>query len=437
MNAHKKVLIITYYWPPSGGSGVQRWLKMSKYLNKFGWEPVIYTAENGEAPVIDHSLEKDVPEGITVLKTPIWEPYNLYKKFTSRKKDERMGAGFLNEKKQKKGLAENLSIWIRGNWFIPDARKFWIKPSIKYLTKYLKENPVDAIISTGPPHSMHLIALGIKKKLGITWIADFRDPWTDIDFYDQLKLTKRSDSKHKRLEKEVLSTADTVVSVSWHWEKDLQKRGAKKSVVITNGYDPQDVQHVSTQLSDKFTIAHIGSMNKDRNPETLWKVLADICSEKPDFENNLEISFIGKTDHAVFESIDNNHLTKTVKRIDYLPHTEVINAMSKAQVLLLAINDTPNVAGVIPGKIFEYIAVRRPVLAIGPPEADSGKIITETGAGEICGFEDYDGIRSTVLQYYMYFLEGKLNVTTQEELIEKYSRKELAHAYADLLNNLT
>lgn len=430
-------MIITYYWPPSGGSGVQRWLKMSKYFAELGWDPIIYTAENGEVPVMDESLLADVPDSTNVIKRPIWEPYNLYKKFTSRKKDEKMGAGFLDEKKRKKSAAENLSVWIRGNWFIPDARKFWIKPSIKYLTKYLKENPVDAIISTGPPHSMHLIALGLKKKLGITWIADFRDPWTDIDFYDQLKLTSTSDKKHRNLEKEVISTADTVVSVSWNWVKDLKEKGAKRSMVITNGFDPQDVEHVTNKLSKKFTIAHIGSMNKDRNPAELWKVLGALCKEEVKFKENLELQFIGKTDHAVFESIEEQGLSDVVTKTQYLPHTEVISAMSNAQILLLAVNDTPNSAGVIPGKIFEYLAVKRPILAIGPPEADSGRIIKETGAGRICNFSDYDSIQSAILSYYNYFLEDKLNVESIPKMIEQYSRKELAHKYINLLNELT
>jgi hypothetical protein len=168
----KKVLIITYYWPPAGGSGVQRWLKMSKYLRDFGWEPVVYTAENGEMPSIDKSLEKHIPEGITVLRSPIWEPYSVYKKFVGQKKDEKIEAGFLSESEKPKRTA-NIARWVRGNLFTPDARKYWIKASVRYLSKWLGENKVDAVVSAGPPHSMHLIALGLQKKLGLPWLADF------------------------------------------------------------------------------------------------------------------------------------------------------------------------------------------------------------------------------------------------------------------------
>jgi glycosyltransferase involved in cell wall biosynthesis len=430
----KKVLIITYYWPPSGGSGVQRWLKMSKYLRDFGWEPIIYTADGGEAPAIDHSLQKDVRPGTTVLKKKIWEPYNFYKKFTGKKKTDRMGAGFLNEGKKKKSRFEGLAIWVRGNLFIPDARKFWIKPSVKYLKNYLKENPVDAIISTGPPHSMHIIARGVQKKLNIPWIADFRDPWTKIDFYDQLKLSKRADRKHRRLEKEVLKNADVSVSVSWNWKEDMVSLGAKKVEVVTNGFDHEDVPNISMPLSDKFTITHIGSMNKDRNPHALWEVLSELCNTDKTFKENLLIQFIGKTDFAVFESTEKYGLNENLTRIDYLAHDEVFIEMSKSQLLLLAINDTPNVAGVIPGKVFEYMAVKRPILAIGPPTADSGRIIMDANAGDVIGFKDAKGIKESLLKSYNSYLSGNLGVDSTG--VDQYTRQNLANKYSEILNDL-
>ena len=189
----KRVLIITYYWPPSGGSGVQRWLKMSKYLPEYGWQPVIYTTENAEYPIVDPSLEKDVSPEAEVIRRPITEPYTFYKKFLGIKQEETVKVGFTQEEKKKKSWKSGLSMWIRGNLFIPDARRWWVKPSVKYLKKYLQEHPVDAIISTGPPHSMHLIAMKLKEATGLPWIADFRDPWTEIDYYQDLHLTRRSD----------------------------------------------------------------------------------------------------------------------------------------------------------------------------------------------------------------------------------------------------
>lgn len=430
----KKVLIITYYWPPSGGSGVQRWLKMQKYLSEFGWQPIIYTAENGEMPAIDYSLEKDVHPDTVVIKQPIWEPYTIYKRFTGRKKDDRMGAGFLSENK-KSSKMEDLAVWIRGNMFIPDARKYWIKPSKKFLIKYLKENPIDAIISTGPPHSMHLIALGLKKKLNLPWIADFRDPWTKIDFYDKLHLSAWADKKHHQLEREVVQTADITVTVSRSWNDEFHEMEAVRNEVITNGFDPGDVENSTFELSKEFTITHIGSMNKDRNPHTLWKVLSELCEEIDGFKENLRIQFIGKTDYKVFEDIHQLEMDDAVHRVDYMPHEEVIQEMSKSQLLLLAINDTPNVAGVIPGKLFEYMAVKRPILAIGPPEADAGRIIVESKTGEVINFKDHEGLKKTILFYYNSYLNNDLNVSSAES-IDKYSRKSLAEKYVQLLNDI-
>ena len=243
----KKVLIITYYWPPSGGPGVQRWLKFAKYLPEFGYEPIIYTPQNPEAPAIDESLLKDIPEGIEVLKQPIWEPYNWYRQFLGQK-DKKIGSGFVSEKKEP-GILHKISVWVRGNFFIPDARRFWIKPSVKYLTKYLKENSVDAVISTGPPHSMHLIGLGLKKQLDINWIADFRDPWTNIDFYQELMLSSWADKKHHDLEKEVLTRADKVVTIGYTMSQEMKYLGARamQGKAYLPGSD-EDKQNLSSEV---------------------------------------------------------------------------------------------------------------------------------------------------------------------------------------------
>ncbi|MFZ1686280.1 MAG: glycosyltransferase, partial [Flavobacteriales bacterium] len=234
----KRVLIITYYWPPNGGAGVQRWLKMAKYLPQYGWQPVVYTPSNPEVIVPDTTLERELPPEVEVVKRPITEPYSLYKRLTGRKADEKVHLGFLNEKK-KKGWREDVAVWIRGNAFVPDARVWWVRPSVKFLAEYLRAHRVDAIVSTGPPHSMHLIALGLKKRFpDLRWIADWRDPWTTIDFYHQLKLTAWADRKHHRLERTVIRTADLNVAVGWTMAEELKSLGAKRTEVITNGFDP-------------------------------------------------------------------------------------------------------------------------------------------------------------------------------------------------------
>ncbi|HER09404.1 MAG TPA: glycosyl transferase family 1, partial [Bacteroides sp.] len=261
----KKVLIITYYWPPSGGAGVQRWLKLTRYLPDFGWQPVVYAPENPEAPVDDLSLLEDVHPEVKVVKRRIWEPYRYYRRFLGMSPSDRINAGFLNEK-EKPGKKEGISVWIRGNLFIPDARKFWIRPSARFLTRYLRQHPVDAIISSGPPHSMHLIAQKLRKKFDLPWIADFRDPWTEIDFYDQLRLTRRADRKHRSLEQAVLKGADRVLVIGKSMAKRFRELAGIDPVVLPNGYDEADFAATfAPQPGNKFTILHVGAMNRDRN----------------------------------------------------------------------------------------------------------------------------------------------------------------------------
>ena len=434
----KRVLIITYYWPPSGGSGVQRWLKMSKYFPENGWQPVVYTAENAEYPVEDLSLEKDIAPETEVIKRKIVEPYSFYKKFLGIKKEEKIKAGFINEGKKKSSWKENISIWLRGNLFIPDARCWWIKPSVRFLKKYLQENPVDAIISTGPPHSMHLIAKELHKKLNIPWIADFRDPWTDIDFFSELKLTKRSLKKHHKLQLQVLTEANKVVTVGWDWAKGLERHGAKNVEVITNGYDFNIEEKLTNiELSKNFTMSHIGIVGAARNARKFWETLGELLKDnRPDnFSNLLKIRLIGQVDNSVIQSIKENNLENNVEIISYIPHEKVIIEQSSSQVLLLFINNSPNAKGIMTGKIFEYMASGRPILAIGPKDGDTAIILDKTQSGVIIDFEDKEGMKNTIIDLFTRYKENQL-ITQKNEFVEKYSRQNLAAEYVKLLNQI-
>jgi glycosyltransferase involved in cell wall biosynthesis len=431
----KKVLIITYYWPPTGGAGVQRWLKFSKYFRQFGWEPVIYTPSNPDFPINDDTLLKDIPENLTVLKTQITEPYDIYRKIMRKKKNETVNQGFLSEGKENT-LLQSAMIWVRGNFFIPDARKFWIKPSIAYLSDYIKQHKIDAIISTGPPHSMHLIAMGLKQKFDIPWIADFRDPWTQIDFYSQLKLSSFADNKHKQLENQVLTRADKVVTISPSCGVDLEKLGNRKVEVITNGFDTDDFTfNKELKVLDGFLFHHIGALNKDRNPYTLWKVLGDICKEDAAFKKDLIIKFTGKTDAIAFESLKQHGIIDNAQKTDYLPHSEVVKLMAQSPVLLLALNNTPNNAGVLSGKLFEYLAAKRPIFGIGLPNADAAAILKETQAGTMVDFDDYEGTKHQILELYKKYKSNHLMI--QSNSIDKYSRENCAKDYASLLNEIS
>ena len=369
------------------------------------------------------------------------------------KKGEKVKAGFINEGAKKTGWKENLSVWLRGNFFIPDARCWWIKPSVRYLSNYLNEHPVDTIISTGPPHSMHLIASALHKRFNIPWVADFRDPWTDIDFYKDLKLTHRSDRKHHRLEHQVLTEATKVVTVGWDCARGLETHGAKDVVVITNGYDDFSVEtHGRTSLHDDerehetlpFTMSHIGIVGANRNPETLWQTMSELLNNDNVNENVIETRFIasqlrvrliGQIDNSVVESIKRHNIEKYVEIIPYIPHNQVLAEQQKSDVLLLFVNNTPNAKGILTGKIFEYMASGRPILCIGPEDGDSARILNETQTGITVDFNDKEKMKSIILDLMKKHKENQL-VINDNAAIEQYSRRNLTKRYAELLNGL-
>lgn len=429
----KKALIISYYWPPSGGAGVQRWLKFVKYMRLSDWEPIVYTPENPEYPERDPSLFKDVPEGMTLLTLPIWEPYDLYKKLLGKKKEEKINAAFLSETKKNKYL-ENLSVWIRGNFFIPDARRFWIKPSVSFLQKYLANHPVDMIISTGPPHSMHLIAMSLAKQFKIPWLADFRDPWTNIDFYKDLRLTSHADARHHNLEKQVLQHADGVTVISNSMADDFHNIVARHYDVVTNGYDQDDIVETVITADIKFSIAHIGTLVSSRNPLILWKALQNLIQEDPQFAADLEIKLVGKVDIQVTTSIGEHGLTEYVRRIDYMPHDEVVLCQRQSQVLLLIINNTPNAKMILTGKFFEYLAAKRPILCLGPLTGDAATILAETHAGLIAGFDDLQTMKQHILKFYQDYKRGILLSDSKE--IDRFSRQSLTRNLCSILDRI-
>lgn len=420
----KKALIITYYWPPAGGSGVQRWLKFVKYFRDFDIEPVVYTVENPNYPIIDESLLGEIPNNLEILRQPIWEPNNLTAIFGKKKKES---AGFLSSNPS---LFGKLAHYIRANFFIPDTRKFWIKPSVKFLEAYLKEHHIDVVISSGPPHSMHLIALKLKKQLGIKWIADFRDPWTEIDYFHQLPLSKKAIEKHYLLEEDVLKNADTVVVVG-NSMKEKYVKFNKNTLVVTNGFD-SEFYDVKTELDAKFTLTHIGLMNSDRNPKMLWEVLAEIINENKKFANDFELKLIGKVANSVLTDISNFGLKKNVTLINYVAHNKVIEFQKKAQVLLLLVNNVASANQIITGKIFEYLMVKRPILAIAPKSGDLAEIIDKTDSGFVIDFEESDLLKKTILNLYSKFKQQKLEVKSKNT--EQFHRKELTKKVAHIIN---
>ncbi|MGM1054279.1 MAG: glycosyl transferase family 1 [Bacteroidota bacterium] len=424
----KKVLIITYYWPPAGGPGVQRWLKFVKYLRDFDIEPVVYIPENPDYPLMDETLKNEIPKDISILKKRIFEPYFLAGMF-SKKQTSTISSGIINAEKEQ-SFIQKLLLFIRGNFFIPDARKFWVKPSIKYLSEYIQKNNIDTIITTGPPHSVHLIGLGLKEKQAIRWIADFRDPWTSIGYHKKLKLTEASEIKHKRLEEKVLKEASDIITTSFTTKAEFEQITDKPIMVITNGYDV--FYSAQVKLDEKFTISHIGSLLSGRNPLNLWLVLGELINENGDFSKDFRLKLVGALSDEVVNSIKKSGLNEHLELIGYVSHPEALRIQRSSQVLLLVEINSEETRGIIPGKLFEYMAAKRPVLAIGPEKWDVEKILQETGSGNYFNYRERENLKFRILEYYDLYKKDALRSDSKN--IEKYSRKNLTQKLAELLH---
>lgn len=439
----KRVLIITYYWPPSGGSGVQRWVKFAKYLPAAGWQPVVYTPENPELTTVDRTLAAEIPPEAEVVKNHIFEPYGIYRKL--------MGKGSTTDLKtltaanavkdevnpingQKKNWKQKLSLFIRGNFFIPDPRVMWVRPSVRFLKKYLEEHPVDAIVTTGPPQSMHLIGLRLSQATGIPWVADFRDPWTKMFYFKHLGLTSWAEKKHHRLEQSVLDGATRVIAVSPLVQDEFKAMTKTPVELITNGYDEEDFKK-DVELDENFNMTHTGLFASDGNPETLWKVLAQKCEEDEEFRRSLRIRLVGKTDREITDSIEAAGLGGNLKDFGYQDHEMAVREQLNASILILPLRKEPEYRAVLPGKLFEYLASRRPILGIGQTDGAMARIVGETGSGVVYDWDDEKKIRAWIDFCWDEFKNDELHDNTSD--ISRFTRRNLTVKLAELLNQIT
>lgn len=420
----KKVLIITYYWPPSGGSGVQRWLKFTKYLPSMGWKPIVITPENPSFINRDESLLREVHEETEVLKLPIWEPYSLSALLP--------GGGKKHQKDIKlttsDSFKDKLLLWIRGNFLIPDPRVFWVNPVYRFLKDYISGAGIDHIITTGPPHSLHLIGLKLKRKLNVKWVADFRDPWSQWDLLDTFKLTSMARKRHKSLEDKVFKYADKIITVGNTMNEEFRKAGAQNPIVITNGFDPEDFQNMPKRSKNtKFTIRHIGTIDDLRDPRPFLKEFKNLINEGEE----MALEFIGNTNPALNEYINEYDLENYVKLKTYLSHAEVIELFNSTDMLLLILANTHSSKLNITGKIFEYIASGCSVLGIGNEAGDAARILNSTGTGVVIDPSEGDSIRKNILK----IKNGESGKIDKNE-IDRYSRMELTRVLTKILNEL-
>ena len=427
----KRVLIISYYWPPAGGISIIRPVKLAKYLRNTGWEPVICTAKDPHYPFEDDKAVLDVPKDVEIIKVPIVEPYEIYKKLTGQKQKSALADVIQNT--PKRSFFHKLSVWIRGNFFIPDARCLWINPVVKELSAYLKKHPVDAIITTGPPHSVNRIGYLLKKKLNLPWLADFQDPWTQVDYYQHFKISSRAHKRHRKMEKQVFDHADLITIVSDSWKTDLQSIGAKNVEVVPLGFDPEDF-NVNTKLDEQFTLTHLGLLGQDRNPSTLIKVIKSICDENEDFASKFKLQLVGKVNEGLQKEIADLNLSEQVIYKGQVSRDEALQIMQSSQLLLLLLNKAANVSGRIPGKVFEYLGAHRPILSLGPKGTDIETMLRESSAGAHVEYESETLLRSYILATFDKY--KTVGLDKMERSLEMYSHGVIASKFTHLLEQI-
>lgn len=428
----KTVLIITYYWPPSGGPGVQRILKFTKYLPEFNWNPIILAPQTGEYPAMDHSLINEIPESCNVIKTPIFEPNNLYKIFTGMKRNEAIPIAVLTET-NRLTFRKKISHWLRANLFIPDAKIGWLPFAVSKGKQIIKQHQIDLIFSSSPPPTTHLIAKKLAAYAGIKWVADFRDPWTDTRYYHYVPRLKIVQNYDNKLERSVLNSADWNTCFSKTYIDNFKKTvNHNRFSFIPNGYDAADLEDINFDIyPSKFRISSIGTLNNERNPVSLFKAVKNMLADEEDFKKHIEIELVGIIAASVNEEIEKHRLQKYVKKTNYLPHIEALKRMADSCLLLLPLNNVQD-KGILTGKIFEYIGSGKTILGFGDPAGEAASIVREIDAGHFFKYNDVKGTEIFLKNQYQLWKNGKLRRKKNDSFIAKYDRKQITQNLAEI-----
>lgn len=431
----KSALILTYYWPPAGGPGVQRWLKFVKYMEENGWKAQILTVEDGTYSAVDEELIKEVPQNIMVYKTKSRDPFRFYNMLKG-KKDGSVSVALINIDK-KKSFVDRLAMYIRSNFFIPDARKGWVPYAYKKALEIIDKEKIDLIVTTGPPHSTHLAGLKIKKKTGIKWLADLRDPWTTVYYNDMLPRTNSTRKKDKKLEDKVLNYADAVTVVSPGMKREFEDRNKNINVVM-NGFDMADMAGDKENKSPdgNFRLTYTGNFKPNQHIPHIWDGIIELIEEHESFAKDFLLSFVGNVDASAPEYFVSKGCGGQLELLNYMPHHEATMKMKQSSLLLFVVPQSKNNKLIITGKLFEYLASGTPVLSVGPPQGDAAFIIKESGRELIFDYADKERFKERLYALYLEWLKHKRLPQLPTDMLDAYSRQASAKNIAGIMDKI-
>jgi len=433
----KTVLVIAYHFPPGGGPGVQRVLKHVTYLRESGWRPVVLTVENGDFPARDESLLAKIPSDVTVVRVPILEPYDLYRRFMGNK-SAAIDVNVNKASSEQRGWKEHVTNWIRATLFIPDARVGWLLTAVKKGMEMVEEHHVDAIYSSSPPYTCALIARSIKRKTGLPWVAGFRDPWTEfLTTPDRWFLPAAID---RSLERSVFREAD-LIECAWTGiiEDAVRKYpelDRKRFRHVPNGFDASDFPKVSYSRNERFTVTYTGSMYGRRTPKAFLAALDRLLDQGRVVPADVHIRFVGRFGDEVHEMLDTSRFAPSIERIGYVPHDVSIGYLMQSEASLLIVDDAKESAEIVPGKVYEYLGVGRPIIALAPQGSAIATLIKETSAGASAAQDNIEGIAEIVGTFLDRWKRGEEITHPNTAEIVKYERRAAAHQLGSMLHEL-